>query len=231
MNWAELNTFLQSVITIFAIVDPVGSLPIFVGLTEGVNQQERRRVFRLAGVIAFALICIMAIAGQYILKGVFGLGLDEFRVGGGLLLILVGVQGIMERPKKGQTPATPEPQAVADVTNALAAEHVGLAVSPIAVPLLAGPGAIVTVMLIANRESATYGPVGGVLYALAACSVCFIFVLAILNWAHVVFRLLGRIGTIAVARVMDIFIVAIGVRFIFDGTFNYIAQHLPRLGG
>ena len=194
-----VTRFFNAVLSIFAIVNPIGSLPIFVSLTEDASVQERRRVFRLAGIIAFVIICVMAAGGNYLLNNVFGIGFEEFRFGGGLLLIVVGVQGILEKPvKHALTAVDPASRQ---------SEQIRLAVSPIASPLLTGPGAIVTVMLIANRE--------GVGYALAACLVCFAFVILILNYAHLVFKLLGKIGTLAIGRVMDIFIVAIGVNFIF----------------
>lgn len=217
-----LASFISAVITIFAIVDPIGCLPIFVGLTQDVDAAQRRRVFRFAGVVAFVIICVMTVSGKYLLKDVFNIGFDEFRFGGGLLLIVVGVQDILSKPSQNR--ASPlEPSARQDVKNAIDADHIRLAVSPIAMPLLAGPGAIVTTMLIAERS--------GLLFALLACLVCFAFVIAILNWAHLVFRVLGNIGTLAVARVMDIFIVAIGVRFVFDGTFEYIIKRFPQLAG
>jgi len=82
-----------------------------------------------------------------------------------------------------------------------------LAVTPIASPLLVGPGSIVNVMLIDNQQ--------GRLFALGACVVAFVGVILILNYAHVLYRLMGRIGALAVGRMMQIFIVAIGIKFCF----------------
>ncbi len=96
-------------------------------------------------------------------------------------------------------------------------EEISLAVSPLAFPLLVGPGSIVTVMLIVDRH--------GSLYGVAASAVSFIFVMAVLHWSDWLLKLMGRVGAVALGRVFQIFIVAIGVHFIFMS----IMQAFPHL--
>jgi multiple antibiotic resistance protein len=200
MSWAFVQAFFQAAIGIFAVVNPVGNLPVFVGLTEHVDTDERRRLFRLAGVTALIVISVMAVAGKLLLRYVFHISIDEFRFGGGLLLVVVGVRSIVGA---GYSAAlTPS---VADDPEIRKRENAKLAVSPIAVPLLVGPGSIVTVMLTSDQN--------GELFALAACIVTFAVVILVLNYAHVAYRLMGRTGALAIGRVMQIFIIAIGVKF------------------
>jgi multiple antibiotic resistance protein len=209
--WDDIRQFAQAVISIFAIVNPIGSLPLFVSLTEDLSNQERRSLLRLAGVTSLVILCVMAVAGQYLLRDVFHIDLAEFMFGGGLILIVVGIMGIVEKPEARHSRAGLDPRE-------RRMENIRLAVSPIASPLLVGPGSIVTVMLIVSRH--------GVLYGLAASLAAFVFVILILNYTNLAYRLMGRVGSIAVGRVMDIFIVAIGVNFVFSS----IKAVFPALG-
>jgi len=198
-EWQSFNQFTQDLLSIFAILNPIGNLPIFLGLTEDATLHERRRVFRLACSIGLTIVAVMAIGGTFILHSFFQVSTDELRFGGGLLLIAFGGLAIL----RGQTdrhPARLDGDKLVDANTRLA-------VSPIASPLLVGPGAIVVVMLLAQQS--------GALYALLASTICFALVALILHWAHWGYRLMGPVGTMAVGRVMNIFIVAIGVHFIF----------------
>lgn len=208
--WMQAQAFLKAVISIFAIVNPIGGLPVFVSLTEGMSVPERRKTLRLAGYTSLAIICVMAVAGEFLLTDVFGITPAEFMLGGGLILIAVGVLDIVGKPDSGPRHA-PDPSQRED-------QSIRLAVSPIASPLLAGPGSIVTVMLIVRQH--------GTLYGLGACLACFIFVILVLNYAHLVYRLMGRVASLAVSRIMEIFIVAIGVNFIYQA----LKQLFPSLG-
>jgi multiple antibiotic resistance protein len=196
MIWEEVRKFAEAAISVFAIVNPIGSLPLLIGLTEGVTDAQRKRLVRIAGVAALAIVCAVAVAGDFLLKNVFGLEIDQFTLGGGLLLVVFGIRNILGGPR------TDGPE------EGLHAEHsrVVMAVSPIACPMLVGPGTIVTVMLIARQHH--------VVYALGACLAAFVFVTLILNYSHVLFRLMGPIVTLAVGRILQIFIVAIGTKFV-----------------
>jgi len=196
----EIRIFSEAVISVFAIVNPIGNLPVFVGLTEDAPPSDRRRVFRLAGLTALVIICAMALIGQGLMHDVFHLSLEEFAFGGGLLLVVIGIYHILQGSEpRGAMPADEEERHL---------QQIRLAISPIASPLLVGPGAIVTVMLLANQH--------GRLFAVGACLAAFVFVILILNYAHLIYRLMGRVVSIAIGRVMQIFIVAIGVKFCFE---------------
>jgi multiple antibiotic resistance protein len=199
MDIELLRSFGEATLSIFAIVNPIGGLPTFIALTEDATTQERRRVFRLAGLTSLAMICVMALFGRFLLQYVFQIEIYQFAFAGGLLLVVIGIRGIVAGPDQRKHLATDE--------NERRMDQVRLAVTPIASPLLVGPGSIVNVMLIDNQQ--------GRLFALGACVVAFVGVMLILNYAHVLYRLMGRIGSLAVGRMMQIFIVAIGIKFCF----------------
>jgi multiple antibiotic resistance protein len=209
-HWEDVRLFFEAAISLFAIVNPIGNLPIFIGLTANMSSPQRKRLLRLAGVAAFAILAIMAVAGNFLLAGVFHIGLSEFAFGGGIVLIALGIKQLLARPLPQSSETT------AQYTQQEEQARVALAISPIACPLLVGPGSIVTVMLIVKEHSTgPYGVWAGIIYGLAASLVAFMLVLLILNYCNVLFRLMGQVVVIAVGRVMQIFIVAIGVHFAF----------------
>jgi multiple antibiotic resistance protein len=208
----DIRGFTQAVVSIFAIVNPVGNLPLLAGLAEDVPDRERRKIFRLAGVVAFCILSAFAVAGKFIMHDVFHITIPEFTFGGGLLLVVIGIHNIMAHAGRRGPATTGQPPG-----GNQEAEVTTLAVSPIAFPLLVGPGAIVTVMLLVERH--------GSLYGVGASAVAFLFVMAVLHWSDLLLRIMGRVGTVAIGRVLQIFIIAIGVHFIFTA----ITQTFPTL--
>jgi len=205
--------FFQAVLSLFAIVDPIGGLPVFLGLTHQASESERRRVFTIAVITAFLVILSFAVMGSYVMQYVFHISLYEFTFAGGLLLVVVGIHYMITPHgfEKQEDQSRPE----AERHDRLHA----LAISPIACPLLAGPGTIVTVILFERQY--------GLLFALAVCVLVFSLTMLILNFAGAISRLIRPIGMLAVSRIMQIFIIAIGVHFMFMG----LEETFPRLFG
>ncbi len=209
-----LLAFLQASLSLFAIVDPLGGLPVFISLTQGLDDRERRRVFRFAVLVAFLLIVVFALVGTYVMQNVFHIELNEFMFAGGLLLVVVGIREMLVEglPRAGE-------RSCPDAAERDLFRYRAMAVSPIAVPLLAGPGTIVTVMLFQG----SYGQV----FALSICVVVFAATMLILAFASHLSRLLGQVGMLAISRIMQIFIIAIGVHFMFMG----LEEAFPALFG
>ncbi|OPY88904.1 MAG: hypothetical protein A4E71_00167 [Smithella sp. PtaU1.Bin162] len=201
MSILDISGFAEAVLSIFVIVNPLGNLPLFAGLAEEVPDNEKRRVFHLAGLVAFCIISAFAVVGKYVMRDVFHISIAEFTFGGGLLLVVIGVYNIMARTR--QTPHAAD----AGGSGTVSEREITLAVTPIAFPLLVGPGSIVTVMLIVDQH--------GSLYGVATSAVAFVFVMAVLHWSDRLLRLMGKVGAVAIGRVLQIFIVAMGVHFIF----------------
>lgn len=201
MGISDISGFAEAVLSIFVIVNPLGNLPLFAGLAEEVPDNEKRRVFHLAGLVAFCIISAFAVVGKYVMRDIFHISIAEFTFGGGLLLVVIGIYNIMSRTRRSSHTADPgDPGAVSE-------REITLAVTPIAFPLLVGPGSIVTVMLIVDQH--------GSLYGVATSAAAFIFVMAVLHWSDRLLKLMGKVGAVAIGRVLQIFIVAMGVHFIF----------------
>jgi len=203
--------FAEAVVNIFVIVNPLGNLPLFAGLTEDIPGREKRKLFHTAGIVAFCIILAFAFVGKYLMRDVFRISIPEFTFGGGLLLVVLGISNIMAHTR--QTMHRASDKSPADEAE----REINLAVSPIAFPLLVGPGSIVTVMLIVDHH--------GILYGVAAGATAFVFVMAVLHWSDRLLEIMGRLGTVAIGRVLQIFIVAMGVHFIFSA----LKQAFPAL--
>ncbi len=190
-----MRELLDSVIFLFAIVDAPGNLPIFVDLMGGMEPRLRRRVYDVATAAGFVIIVVFALAGRFVLKSVFQIEVPEFQIAGGLLLAAVGIHAMV---------ASREPDTAERRPHGLE-----IAAVPMACPLLVGPGAIVTTMLIVERH--------GEGHALLAGAIVFALTRAIFWLDEPIRRLVGSFGLLILSRIMRIFIIAIGVHFIIAG--------------
>ena len=213
MALSNMLIFFQAVLSLFAIVDPVGGIPVFIALTQGISDAERRRLFRFAVITAFLVVVAFALVGSFVMQYVFHIGISEFTFAGGLLLVVVGIREMLLTAKGEESSAGKGDE------KQRKQHFQAVAVSPIACPLLAGPGTIITVILFQGQY--------GQLFAISVCVVVFGLVLLILNFAGFLSRLMGRVGMLAVSRILQIFIIAIGVHFMFMG----LSEAFPRLFG
>lgn len=201
-----MTDFLTSaLVTLLVTLDPPALAPIFVSLTRGMTAQERRRVAIRACLIAFAIMAFFGLGGDIVLKAL-GVGLPAFRIAGGLLLFWIAFEMVFERRnnRKAQT---------ADV--AITEDHIrNVAAFPLAIPLMAGPGAITAMILLAGRADGDPARLGALLALLAlgilACLVVFLT-------AERVSRLLGITGNVVLTRLLGVILAALAVQFVIDG--------------
>ncbi|MEM2183366.1 MAG: MarC family protein [Candidatus Bathyarchaeia archaeon] len=186
-----LNALTRSVISLFIIVDPFGNIPIFIGLTERLGREERRKVFHTATVTGFMLLLLFAIAGREILN-MFGITLQSFMIAGGILLLIIAIR-ILVMGGWEESRLTPE----------------SVGVVPIAVPLLVGPGAITTTIL--NLQEF------GIILTIVSVVIVFSIVWLTLRYIEPIYKVLGRNGAIIIARVMALLIAAIAIQYIVNG--------------
>ena len=207
----ELQTFVEAVVTLFAIINPIYVLPIFSSLTSDVSLSERRMMFRTAAIVGSLTVMTVGLVGEIALSRVFGVGLGSLEMACGVLLVVVCVKYMIAD--------SPEPPAFAPGVESEKRRRqlIARAVSPMACPALVGPGSIVTAILIVNRN--------GYLMGIAAMATASLLVVVVMNWGHVITRVLGRIGSLIVSRVLMIFLAAIGMEFIYRG----IVQWFPLL--
>jgi multiple antibiotic resistance protein len=190
---------------LFVVIDPIGLTPIFVALTRGMSATRRRALAVRACVISFAILLVFALFGEAVL-GFIGISMPAFRVAGGILLFLTALDMLFERRQKRRRDQ-------ADEDDEDEEDDEDPSVFPLAIPLIAGPGAIATIILLVGQST---GPVGfvatmGVLLAVLA------LVLVLFLGAGLLERLLGKVGINVVTRLLGMLLAALSVQFVLDG--------------
>ncbi len=209
-----LTRLLAVFVAFFVVVDPIATAPLFASLTAAHPAAERARTARRGVLVAAGVLLLFALAGAWLL-GTLGIGLSAFRIAGGLLLFLLSVDMIMVR-QTGLRATTP-------VEDEEARERADVSVFPLAIPLIAGPGAMTTVVLLMGAARGSLARQAEVLCVLAAVLV---LTFACLRGAARLARLLGITGINVVTRVSGLVTAALAVQFVLDG----IAQAFPRAG-
>jgi multiple antibiotic resistance protein len=200
---AYLTHFLVSLSAVFFVVDPIGVVPLFLAMTSGDSQEKVRRTAMRACLVACGLMMFFALFGGIIFK-VFGVSLGAFRVAGGILLLITALDMLRARPSETRTTPTEEQEG---------AVKEDVAIVPLAIPLLSGPGAIATAMvLMAKGKTLTFA-----IPVLAAILLTFLASYFILRASGVIQRVLRQSGVAIVERVMGLILAAIAVQFIADG--------------
>ncbi len=201
MSGLVVNTF----ILLLVVIDPVGLAPMFGALSQGMSAPERARVAGRAVLLAGAILVGFAVAGRRLL-GALGVGLPAFQIAGGVLLFLLAIDMVFAR-QSGLRSATPAEQREA-------ARRSDISVFPLAFPLIAGPGALTTVLLVLTRsgvDAATYAVVFGVLAAVLAMTY------AALRAADRLMRWLGETGANVISRLLGLVLAALAVQFVLNG--------------
>jgi multiple antibiotic resistance protein len=210
---ADLALFGAIVLTMFAIVDPVGAVPFYLSLTEGFDPADRRVIVRSAVLVAGGVLTLFAVLGRFLFAA-FGFSLGAFEIAGGILLFVVAfdmLQGEMTRTK-----ATP-----VDRSEAIERRD-EISVVPLGIPLLAGPGAISTVMIYeGNAGNDPWVVVATFVAILVTGAATYV----ILRLGDRIFRSLGRVGVMAMTRVFGLILAALGVQFVLNGV-SSVFPHL-----
>lgn len=202
--------FLVALSAVFFIVDPLAVVPLFLSMTRSDSAEKVRQTARRATLVAFSLLTFFALFGTVVFQ-VLGISLGAFRVAGGILLLVTALDMIRARPAATKT--SPE-----ETAEGVAKEDI--AIVPLAVPLLAGPGAIATVMVLMSRGA-------GVAHAvpvLLAILITFAATYLILRAGGMITRVLGSSGLLVLERVMGLILAAIAVQFVADGIRALISQ-------
>lgn len=201
------------ILSVFAIVDPVGTLPFFVALTEGFDEPDRRVILQRAVIVLVTVLALFALLGRFLFAA-FGFTLGAFEIAGGILLFLVAfdmLQGQMTRTKFSPR----------DHDEAVARRD-EVAVVPLGIPLLAGPGAISTVMI---YEGSSGNDPLLIVATYVAIVVTAVATFLIFRLGQPILRALGRVGVMAMTRVLGLILAALGVQFIING----VSAVLPHL--
>ncbi|MDR3632008.1 MAG: YchE family NAAT transporter [Desulfocapsaceae bacterium] len=213
METGSINEYLKFFVALLAIVNPVGTLPIFINMTANQDTETRNKNSSIASISMGIILLVVLFSGESILQ-FFGISVGSFRVGGGILILLMAIS--MLNAKISNIKQTKEEQLDS-------VDRDSVAVVPLGTPLLAGPGAISTVILYAQHHASTAH------YFYLFCAIvllsCLTFIL--FRLAPAITRLLGRTGINIVTRLMGLIMAAMGVEFIANG----LKQLFPVLGG
>ena len=190
-------------VTLLVVVDPLGLASIFAALPRGFSE-EQKRASAIRGTLLGALILFLfALAGDVLLEAL-GIGLPAFRIAGGLLLFLLSLDMVFARPSGMRSRSVREQEEESYQQD--------ISVFPLAIPLLAGPGAITTVLLFTGGSSA-----GQVALFMAVLFVILLLTLSLLLLAPRVMRLFGETGADVLSRVLGVLLAALAVQFVIDG--------------
>jgi len=210
------NVYLNTFMLLFVAVDPVGLAPVFLALTQGTEWAHRRAMAVKGVALAAAILLGFALAGDRLLQAL-GIGLPAFRIAGGLLLFLLAIDMVFAR-QSGLRSTTVREQHEAEAKQ-------DISVFPLAFPLIAGPGALTTVLLLtAGGPAGSQGPgLGPVLALLAA--ILGLTLLSLLSAGWLLSRL-GVTGANVISRLLGLMLAALAVQFVVDGVLAVM-----RMGG
>ena len=198
------DTLLNAFVTLLVTIDPPGLAPLFLALTGGMNRAERFQVSLRASIIGFVVMAVFAVAGAAILS-LFGITLPAFRVAGGLLLFWIAFEMIFERRQERKNRSA---------DKAITIDHIrNIAAFPLAIPLIAGPGAISATVLL----SSAFGGIVGTLMLLAILAACILITFVVLVLSERIDRFLGETGRSILTRLLGVILAALAVQFVADG--------------
>jgi len=189
-----LKQFVHDYLVLFAMVNAVGNLPIFADSTADLNKQERNRIFNIATLTGGSIVLVFALFGDLMLRNIFNVSTDAFKIAGGILVFIVAARGVILGTKQSIT---------AEGNNK------NIAVFPLGFPYLAGPGTILSAILLIQSD--------GRLLSVFTVIAVYLSVLPLLRLSVLVEKAIGKVGVMVITRILYIFICAKAVSFVLDG--------------
>jgi multiple antibiotic resistance protein len=199
-----IELFVSAFVTFFVVIDPPGCAPIYAGLTREAGAAQRRTMAVRAVLVATGILLFFGLLGEDLLDSL-GVSLAAFRIAGGIMLFLIALEMVFER--RTQRRATRAQEVDADP------EHDDVSVFPMAIPMIAGPGSIASIMLLMARSEG----LEETLTVLAALAAVLALTLAALLAAGPLMRLLGRRMEAMLTRLLGVILAALAVQFVIDG--------------
>lgn len=209
-HWSEYTRFFTA---LFVILDPFAAVPIFLVLTKSYSSMERGKIANISALAVLMVLVLAALSGEAMLRAM-GTSLASFRIGGGIVLLLMALAMLRAQPDSVRS--TPEETAEAE-------DKSSIAIVPLAIPLLAGPGSISSVIIQMDRSTTQYH---GVLVIACIALVC-LLLWAVLRMASVIGRILGQTGLNIISRLFGLILAAIAVEIMANG----LKQLFPILVG
>ena len=196
--------FLSAFITLFVVIDPPGCAPIYAGLTKGATARQARVMAIRATLIAGLILIGFALFGEQLL-GALHIELDSFRIAGGLMLFLIAFDMVFEKRTQRREERAVKVAATPEIED--------VSVFPMAMPMLAGPGAIAAVMLLQNEAEGTQET----LVVLGALGAVLLITMAALIAAGPLMRLFGARVEAVITRLLGVLLAALAAQYVIDG--------------
>ncbi|MGI9377798.1 MAG: MarC family protein [Tsuneonella suprasediminis] len=199
-----LELFLSAFVTLFVVIDPPGCAPIYAGLTKGATAAQTRHMAIRACVIAMAILLVFALFGKALL-GALHIELDAFRIAGGIMLFVIALDMVFEKRTQRREDRVEMVNSTPEIED--------VSVFPMAMPMLAGPGAIASVMLLTSKAPGFQGT----LVVLGALAAIMAITLAALLAAGPMMRVFGSNVEAVITRLLGVLLAALAAQYVIDG--------------
>lgn len=210
-NWMDL--FIYLFVALFSVLNPIGTVPIFVGLTQDDSKQECSRISLWTSINVFLILIISFFVGKYVLS-FFGISIDSLRIAGGLIIVSSGFSLLSGKFNKKR--------GINKKIETDAQKRNDIALTPLAIPMLAGPGSISLLIAFYQEHNST----NELIIASLAIFAIAIAIFIILRSAHYLAQILGASGIVAISRIVGFIVIAIGIQYIVSALINIIKGNL-----
>ncbi|AOW08170.1 MarC family NAAT transporter [Flavobacterium gilvum] len=208
-----MDLFIYLFVALFSVLNPIGTVPIFVGLTQNDSKQECSRISLWTSINVFLILIISFFIGKYVLN-FFGISIDSLRIAGGLIIVSSGFSLLSGKFNKKR--------GINKKIENEAQKRNDIALTPLAMPMLAGPGSISLLIAFYQEHNATNELIVASLAIIAIAFTIFI----ILRSAHYLAQILGASGIVAISRIVGFIVVAIGIQYIVSALINIVKGNL-----
>jgi len=209
-----MEIFIYVFAALFSVINPLGAVPIFVGLTQDDSKEERSRISLWTAINVFIILIISFFVGQYVLN-FFGISIDALRIAGGLIILNSGFALLSGRFNKTR--------GVNKQVENDAQKRNDIALTPLAIPMLAGPGSISLLIALHQDYQALNEEILVCISIVAVAIVIFL----VMRSAHYLSRILGASGIVAISRIIGFIVIAIGVQYISSSVVNILKATFP----
>lgn len=208
-----MDLFIYLFVALFSVLNPIGTVPIFVGLTQNDTEKERSRISLWTAINVFIILIVSFFIGQYVLL-FFGISIDALRIAGGIIIVSSGFSLLSGKFTKKR--------GINKKAETDAQQRNDIALTPLAIPMLAGPGSISLLIAFYQEHNTTMEIIISSIAILAIAVAIFI----ILKSAHYLAKILGASGIIAISRIIGFIVIAIGIQYIVSAIINIIKGNL-----
>ncbi|MDR1933416.1 MAG: MarC family protein [Spirochaetales bacterium] len=197
-----ISRFLPIFATIFIVIDPIGLVPLYIGLTAHIPGERKKQIIAKAVFISFVVLAVFIVLGKWILA-VLGIQTGAFYIAGGIMLFIVSLEMLFGRPTQSKVSNRETPPE----------DDAGIAVFPLAIPMLAGPGAITAIILFTG--SGDHLTMMAMLFSAISMTLAAVWI--ILSASNFILGALGKTGVSVIERIVGILLSGLSIQFVYDG--------------